>query len=104
MLLQPCIEGLALRPDSVIVDGTFGRGGHSAAILQALGPTGRLVALDRDPEAIAVGSQWKDSRFSSHRARFSQREDVLDDLGIGSVDGGLLDLGVFSSAIGRASG
>ncbi|MEY4651930.1 MAG: hypothetical protein RI884_511 [Pseudomonadota bacterium] len=103
VLLQPCIEGLALRPDSVIVDGTFGRGGHSAAILQALGPAGRLVALDRDPEAIAVGSQWKDSRFSVHRARFSQLGEVLDALGIAVVDGVLLDLGVSSPQLDDAS-
>ena len=103
VLLRPCIEGLALRPDSVIVDGTFGRGGHSAAILQALGPAGRLVALDRDPDAIAVGAQWKDSRFSMHRARFSQVGEVLDALGIGAVDGVLLDLGVSSPQLDDAA-
>ncbi|MEY4864399.1 MAG: hypothetical protein RLZ51_2494 [Pseudomonadota bacterium] len=103
VLLQPCIDGLALRADSVVVDGTFGRGGHSAAILQALGPEGRLVALDRDPEAVAVGAHWTDPRFSIHRARFSQLADVLDDLGIGAVDGVLLDLGVSSPQLDDAS-
>ena len=103
VLLQPCIEGLVLRTDSVVVDGTFGRGGHSAAILQALGPAGRLVALDRDPEAVEVGAHWTDPRFSIHRARFSQLADVLDDLGIGAVDGVLLDLGVSSPQLDDAS-
>jgi len=103
VLLQPCVEGLAIRANSVIVDGTFGRGGHSAAILRSLGPEGRLVALDRDPEAVAVGEQWKDPRFSVHRARFSQLADVLDSLGIGAVDGVLLDLGVSSPQLDDAS-
>ncbi len=103
VLLRECIEALALRPDSVILDGTFGRGGHSAAILQALGPQGRLVALDRDPQAVEVGAQWQDRRFTVHRARFSDMAQVLDSLGIEAVDGVLLDLGVSSPQLDDAS-
>ena len=54
VLLHEAVAALAIRPDGVYVDGTFGRGGHSRHILQALGPKGRLLALDRDPEAVAA--------------------------------------------------
>jgi 16S rRNA (cytosine1402-N4)-methyltransferase len=103
VLLHECIEALALRPDSVVLDGTFGRGGHSAAILQALGAQGRLVALDRDPEAVKVGAQWQDGRFTMQRARFSDLAQVLDALGLDVVDGVLLDLGVSSPQLDDAS-
>jgi 16S rRNA (cytosine1402-N4)-methyltransferase len=93
---QACIEGLAMRPDGVYVDGTFGRGGHSARVLAGLGPAGRLVAIDRDPEAVAVGQGWSDGRFTIDRARFSDLGAVLDARGIDRVDGVLLDLGVSS--------
>jgi 16S rRNA (cytosine1402-N4)-methyltransferase len=102
VLLHECLEALALRPDSVVLDGTFGRGGHSAAILGALGPTGRLVALDRDPRAVEVGAQWQDQRFTMRRARFSDLAAVLDALGIEVVDGVLLDLGVSSPQLDDA--
>jgi len=93
---QKCIEGLAIRPDGAYVDGTFGRGGHSARILAALGPGGRLVAVDRDPEAVAAGRGWEDGRFEIVHARFSEIESVLDERGLAAVDGVLLDLGVSS--------
>jgi 16S rRNA (cytosine1402-N4)-methyltransferase len=93
---QACVEGLAMRPDGVYVDGTFGRGGHSVRVLAALGPAGRLVAIDRDPEAVAVGQGWSDGRFTIDRARFSDVGAVLDARGIDRVDGVLLDLGVSS--------
>ena len=54
VLLDPVISGLKIRPDGRYIDGTFGRGGHSAEILKALGPRGRLFAIDRDPQAIAA--------------------------------------------------
>jgi 16S rRNA (cytosine1402-N4)-methyltransferase len=98
-----CIEGLAIRPDGVYVDGTFGRGGHSAQILAALGPQGRLVAIDRDPEAVAVGRSWTDSRFRMVQARFSEVGEVLDELGLARVDGVLLDLGVSSPQLDDAA-
>ena len=93
---EACLEGLAIRPDGTYVDGTFGRGGHSAEILARLGPAGRLVAIDRDPEAVAVGRGWKDGRFSIVQSRFSEIAAVLDSLGVGRVDGVLFDLGVSS--------
>lgn len=96
VLADACIEGLALRSDGIYVDGTFGRGGHSALILAGLGPAGRLVAIDRDPEAVAVGREWGDGRFSIDGSRFSGIGSVLDARGIDRVDGVLLDLGVSS--------
>jgi 16S rRNA (cytosine1402-N4)-methyltransferase len=95
-MLEACVEGLAIRPDGVYVDGTFGRGGHSARILAELGPVGRLLATDRDPTAVAVGRGWRDGRFAIEQSRFSELCAVLDAHGIGGVDGVLLDLGVSS--------
>ena len=91
-----CIEGLAIRSDGIYVDGTFGRGGHSARILAGLGPGGKLIAIDRDPQAVAAGMAWQDPRFQIVQARFSEVIAVLDGLAIGKVDGVLLDLGVSS--------
>ena len=96
VLLAEAIEALAIRPDGVYVDGTFGRGGHSRAILARLGPHGRLVALDRDPHAIAAGRGLVDCRLSLIHAPFSQLDAVLTDLGVSAIDGLLLDLGVSS--------
>ena len=95
-MLEACVEGLAIRPEGVYVDGTFGRGGHSARILASLGPGGRLLAIDRDPQAVAVGQGWTDGRFSIGQSRFSEIGAVLDAHGLGGVDGVLLDLGVSS--------
>lgn len=98
VLLQESINALAIRPDGVYLDGTFGRGGHSAAILKSLGPTGRLVAIDRDPQAVQAARPLEKSegRFRIVHARFSQLASVLDALGIDTLDGILLDLGVSS--------
>lgn len=96
MLLDEAIEALAIRPDGCYVDCTFGRGGHSRAILARLGPAGRLLAIDRDPQAIAAGRAWSDPRFAIEQARFSELDAVLDAHGVGRVDGVLLDLGVSS--------
>ncbi|MDO5101814.1 MAG: 16S rRNA (cytosine(1402)-N(4))-methyltransferase RsmH [Lautropia sp.] len=100
VLLTEAIEALSIRPDGVYLDGTFGRGGHSRLILQALGPGGRLLALDRDPEAVAAGqamaAEMKDARFEIVHQRFSVFDQVLDARGIDRVDGVLLDLGVSS--------
>jgi 16S rRNA (cytosine1402-N4)-methyltransferase len=93
---EACVQGLAIRPDGVYVDGTFGRGGHSARILAELGPAGRLLAIDRDPEAVAVGRQWTEGRFSIAHARFSDLGAVLEAAGLDRIDGVLLDLGVSS--------
>ncbi|MDR1853933.1 MAG: 16S rRNA (cytosine(1402)-N(4))-methyltransferase RsmH [Azoarcus sp.] len=96
VLLHEAVEALAIRGDGVYVDGTFGRGGHSRAVLERLGAAGRLIALDRDPQAIAAGQAIADPRFTLVHAPFSELAQVLDDLGVAAVDGVLLDLGVSS--------
>jgi 16S rRNA (cytosine1402-N4)-methyltransferase len=96
VLLAEAVAALAIRPDGSYVDATFGRGGHSRAILDALGGAGRLIALDRDPAAIAAGAALADPRFTLVHARFSEFAGVLDRLGVGQVDGVLLDVGVSS--------
>jgi len=78
------------------VDGTFGRGGHSRLMLERLGPRGRLVALDRDPAAVAAAAAIADPRFSILQARFGALAQSLDVLGVGQVQGMLFDLGVSS--------
>lgn len=96
VLLAEAVAALAVRPDGLYVDGTFGRGGHSRAILERLGAQGRLVALDRDPAAILAGASIADPRFCLVHAPFSQLAEVLDAQGVGQVDGILLDIGVSS--------
>jgi 16S rRNA (cytosine1402-N4)-methyltransferase len=103
VLLDEAIAALAIRPDGVYLDATFGRGGHSRAILARLGPQGRLVALDRDPQAIAAGKEIVDPRFTINHAAFSRLGEVLDALGIAAVDGVLLDLGVSSPQLDDAA-
>ncbi len=99
VLPAEAVEALVWRADGVYVDGTFGRGGHSRAILQRLGPDGRLVAFDRDPEALVAGAVLEDPRLRLVHANFAQMRDELADLGIDAVDGVLLDLGVSSPQI-----
>jgi 16S rRNA (cytosine1402-N4)-methyltransferase len=96
VLLAEAVAALAVRPDGLYVDGTFGRGGHSRAILERLGPTGRLIALDRDPTAIAAGKLVADARFTLVHAAFSRLAEVLDAQDVTQVDGILLDVGVSS--------
>jgi len=99
VLLREAVDALAIRPDGVYVDATFGRGGHSSLILQRLGADGRLVALDRDPDAIesAAAVIGGDPRFSIEHASFDALEKISAKLGLkGEVDGVLLDLGVSS--------
>ncbi|MDR3213396.1 MAG: 16S rRNA (cytosine(1402)-N(4))-methyltransferase RsmH [Azoarcus sp.] len=96
VLLHEAVDALAIRDDGIYVDGTFGRGGHSRAVLARLGAAGRLIALDRDPQAIAAGRAIDDPRFTLVHAPFSELAEVLDRLGVGGVDGVLLDLGVSS--------
>lgn len=93
------VEALVWRPDGLYVDGTFGRGGHARAILQRLSAQGRLVAFDRDPEALAAGAALEDPRLRLVHANFAQMRDELAGLGVESVDGVLLDLGVSSPQI-----
>lgn len=96
VLLAEAVAALAIKPDGLYVDATFGRGGHSRAILEQLGPHGRLIALDRDPTAIAAGAQITDARFSLIHAAFSQLTEVLAARHMSGVDGVLLDIGVSS--------
>src|SRR5438309_6433123 len=93
VLLNEAIEALAIRPEGTYVDGTFGRGGHSRAILERLGPEGRLIALDRDPDAERAARKITDARFSFFRTAFSGLAQVL---GSRKVQGMLFDFGVSS--------
>lgn len=99
VLLDEAVAALDVRPDGVYLDATFGRGGHSRAILDRLGAKGRLLALDRDPAAVAVGAAWNDARFSIVHAAFGELDSVARARGIESVDGVLLDIGVSSPQI-----
>ena len=103
VLLDEAVAALAIKPDGVYVDGTFGRGGHSAKILQQLGANGRLIALDKDPAAITVGQQWRDTRFQIVHSGFMNLDSVLGELGVAKVDGILLDLGVSSPQLDEAA-
>ncbi len=97
VLLEECLEGLALRPQGVYLDGTLGGGGHSAAILERLGPQGRLYGIDRDPQALqAATARIQDSRFTPIRGNFHQAKALLAQHGVANLDGALLDLGVSS--------
>lgn len=97
VLLDEAVDGLNIRPDGIYVDGTFGRGGHSRLILSRLAANGRLIAIDRDPQAIKAASEIKDNRFSIVHGPFSNLADYVADLGLsGKIDGVLLDLGVSS--------
>ncbi len=103
VLLQEAVDGLAIRPDGIYVDGTFGRGGHSRLILQHLGPNGRLYAIDRDPQAVAVAKEWNDPRFEIISGPFSGLYDYMAERDLlGKVDGLLLDLGVSSPQLDQA--
>src|SRR5437764_2433695 len=93
VLLGEAIEALAIRADGLYVDGAFGRGGHSRAILERLGPAGRLIAVDRDPAAQSAAGDVRDSRFAFVRASFSALAAVL---GERRAHGMLFDLGVSS--------
>ncbi len=96
VLLAEAVAALAIKLEGIYVDATFGRGGHSRAILDSLGPNGRLIALDRDPAAITAGASLADPRFTLVHAAFSEFDTVLDRLGTGQVNGVLLDIGVSS--------
>jgi 16S rRNA (cytosine1402-N4)-methyltransferase len=99
VLLTEAVEALVTQPGGVYVDGTFGRGGHSRAILAQLSPAGRLWAFDKDPEAIAAAAEISDSRFAICHASFADMQGELAARGVEKVDGILLDLGVSSPQI-----
>ena len=104
VLLEEAVDALKVLADGVYVDATFGRGGHSRAILARLGPTGRLIALDRDPAAIAAAQRIADPRFCAIHAGFAGLIEVLEEEGVrqGGVKGILLDLGVSSPQLDDA--
>ena len=98
VLLEECIEGLAIKPDGIYVDGTLGGAGHSSRIAAQL-TTGRLIGIDRDPVALkAAGERLKpyEDRVTLVHSNFCEIKQVLQDLNIDGVDGILLDLGVSS--------
>ena len=103
VLLAEAVDALALIPDGVYVDCTFGRGGHSRLILEHLGRNGRLIALDRDLAAVAAAANIDDARFRIVHAGFSRLDRVLDGCGVGPVAGVLMDLGVSSPQIDAAA-
>jgi len=103
VLLDEAVDALAIKPDGVYVDGTFGRGGHSRLILERLGSGGKLIALDKDPAAVAVGSAWRDKRFCMVHGSFAQLSEVLRGRDAERVDGILLDLGVSSPQLDEAA-
>ena len=108
VLLQEAVDALAIRADSrraegSYVDATFGRGGHSRLILERLGAHGRLIALDRDPQAVAAATRISDARFCAVHASFAELAGVLERLGLEGVDGVLLDLGVSSPQLDDAA-
>lgn len=99
VLLDEAIAGLAIKPEGLYVDGTFGRGGHSRAILEKLTAQGKLLAIDKDPAAIAVAEKdfINDERFVLRQGSFAMLAERVTELGwMGQVDGILLDLGVSS--------
>jgi 16S rRNA (cytosine1402-N4)-methyltransferase len=102
VLLHEAIAALAINPDGIYVDGTFGRGGHSAAILERLSSSGRLLAMDKDPQAVEVAQArfQSDGRFSIERASFALLRQLTDRFSLtGKVNGILLDLGVSSPQV-----
>jgi len=96
VLLHEAVEALQVKPDGTYVDGTFGRGGHSRLILEKLGDGGRLIALDKDPAAVAAAQAIADTRFQIVHEGFAHLAEALDRLSVEKVDGVLLDLGVSS--------
>lgn len=101
VLLEEAVEALVTDPDGLYVDGTFGRGGHSRAVLEKLSDRGRLVGIDKDPRAIAAARELAetDSRFSIYHGSFADLEEALDGR---KAEGVLLDLGVSSPQLDNA--
>ena len=95
VLLREAVEALDIQPDGTYVDATFGRGGHSRLILSQLSPRGRLIAFDKDPEAVDAARSIQDPRFSIRHQGFAD----LGELPAGSIQGVLMDLGVSSPQI-----
>ncbi|MSQ58957.1 MAG: 16S rRNA (cytosine(1402)-N(4))-methyltransferase RsmH [Betaproteobacteria bacterium] len=102
VLLAEAIEALAIAPSGIYLDCTFGRGGHSLAILSRLGNSGRLIALDRDPDAIESGAAMTDARLTLIHSSFGGLDAALAAAGVKDIDGVLFDLGVSSPQLSNA--
>lgn len=103
VLLDEAVNGLNIRHDGIYIDGTFGRGGHSRLILSQLGAEGRLLAIDRDPQAIAAAQAIDDPRFNIIHGPFSELAEYVRERDLqGKIDGILLDLGVSSPQLDDA--
>ncbi|TVR95907.1 MAG: 16S rRNA (cytosine(1402)-N(4))-methyltransferase RsmH [Wenzhouxiangellaceae bacterium] len=105
VLLQPALDGLAIGEDDIVVDGTYGRGGHSRALLERLGESGRLVVVDQDPDAIAHARRHlgTDARVTIWQGSFAELARMANETGVmGQVRALLLDLGVSSPQLDTA--
>jgi len=106
VLLDECLEALAIRPDGIYLDGTLGRAGHSLEIARRLTAGGRLIGVDRDETALAAGEErlreFAD-RVTLVHSNFSCIHEILDDLGLEKIDGMLFDLGVSSPQLDDAA-
>ncbi len=104
VLLHETVDGLALKENGIYIDGTFGRGGHSRLILSKLSANGKLIAIDRDPKAVAEAQKIQDPRFQIEHNTFSEILPICEKLGlVGKIDGILLDLGVSSPQLDDAA-
>ncbi|MBR7791607.1 16S rRNA (cytosine(1402)-N(4))-methyltransferase RsmH [Undibacterium sp. FT147W] len=106
VLLNEAVDALGIsgeRANGIYIDGTFGRGGHSRLILQQLGPQGRLIAFDKDAQAIASAAEISDPRFHIVHDSFAAMTAALEELGVSQVDGILMDLGISSPQVDDAS-
>lgn len=103
VLLEEAVDGLAIIPDGIYIDATFGRGGHSRLILSKLGKNGRLIGIDRDPYAIAEAKCIQDPRFTIKHHSFSAIYQICEQENLlGKINGILLDLGVSSPQLDEA--
>ncbi|WP_461553202.1 16S rRNA (cytosine(1402)-N(4))-methyltransferase RsmH [Sulfuriferula sp.] len=102
VLLEEAVAALNIKPDGIYVDATFGRGGHSRAILAQLGANGRLIAFDKDPAAMVAGQGWQDPRFEIVHSSFAQMAEAVSSRGLTQVSGVLMDLGVSSPQLDDA--
>ena len=105
-MLEEVLDGLSLQPGQTMVDGTLGGGGHSREILKRIGPAGKLIAIDRDPDAVAATeaalvevAREHNVQLLCHAANYADLPELLVQLQIKSVDGILLDLGLSSDQL-----
>jgi 16S rRNA (cytosine1402-N4)-methyltransferase len=103
VLLNEAVDALRIRADGTYVDATFGRGGHSRAILARLSTSGKLIAIDRDPEALASAASISDSRLVAFQMEFGRIGRLVAEADLAEVDGVLLDLGVSSPQLDSAA-